>query len=370
MAAENLGSILVVDDEQPLVAALCAVLQQEGYDVEGHVSANAALAALQPGRYELLITDLQMPQMDGMALLQAALRIDPTLAGVVMTGHGTVDIAVKALHLGALDFMQKPFNLDLVRTVVTRALQIRRLRLENAALLAREREHLRELEAAYQGLDAFSVSISHDLRAPLRAIIGFTSACLADHADNLPEEARRQLDLVVKSGTRMGRMIEDLLRFCRCSRQPLHKSQVNTAALVAGVVEDLRACLAPHAPRVVVQNMPACDADRSLLEQVFVNLLSNAFKFTRHTAAPCIEVSTAQADGNTVFCVRDNGAGFDMRYAERLFGVFCRLHSEREFEGTGVGLSIVRRIVERHGGRIWAESAPGAGATFRFTLAG
>jgi signal transduction histidine kinase len=286
----------------------------------------------------------------------------------VMTGHGTIDTAVKCMQLGALDYMQKPFDAGVARAVIGRALQIRRLRLDNAHLLAREREHLAELEAAYQDLDAFSISISHDLRAPLRAMLGFTDAFLTDHAAVIPEGGRRQLDNVVKSGARLDRMLEDLLRFCRFSRQPLHKQPVDCNELVANVLAQMRSRFQSHAPQVHVEPLPTCSADRSLLEQVFVNLLSNAYKFTRHTPAPRIDIGVCGTDDEDALFVRDNGAGFDLRYAARLFGVFQRLHSERDFEGTGVGLSIVRRIIERHGGRIWAQSAPGEGATFRFTL--
>ena len=368
MSDPTANRLLIVDDEKPLVSALCVSLQLEGYAVEGHTSPSAALASISPDKYALIITDLMMPEMDGMSVLRAAMAIDPAMVGIVMTGHGTIDTAVKALQLGALDYLQKPFNLDVARAVVTRALGIRELRRDNARLIARERQHLAALENAYQDLKAFSVSVSHDLRAPLRAIMGFMNVYLQDHGDGIPAAGRRHLDLVVASAARMDRMIEGLMRLCRCSQQSLSKSPVNMTELVTHIAEELLSRSTDHTPNIRIDTLPECDVDVSLIEQVFFNLLSNAFKFTRQVASPCIQISAETRDGETAFTISDNGAGFNMQYAQRLFGLFQRLHSDNEFEGTGVGLSIVKRIVERHGGEISASGVPGGGASFRFTL--
>lgn len=368
MTSTALGRLLVVDDEDALTAALTDTLGAEGYHVTAFNSAGRALATLRAGEHDLLLTDLTMPEMDGITLLNAARRVDSDLAAIVMTGHGTIDTAVKAMQGGALDYVQKPFKRNVLLSVIGRALDVRRLRLDNARLLQREREYTAELEMANRDLDAFSLSVSHDLRAPLRTIIGFSEILMADYSEILPQEGRSLLSHIASGTTRMDRLVEDLLRFCRFSRQPLHKSSVDCNGVVQTVIADLRTQQEGRELELRIGKLPQCEGDRSLLQQVFANLLSNAFKFTRGRTPAVIEVGCDSRDGENVVFVRDNGAGFDMKYADKLFGVFQRMHSQQQFEGTGVGLSIVRRIVERHGGRIWAESEPERGATFFVTL--
>lgn len=360
--------LLIVDDEVAQMKALCSTLEMEGYATTGYSSARQALAWLREGEVDLLLTDLMMPEMDGISLLKAAREVDGNLAGIVMTGHGTIDTAVRAMQHGALDYILKPFKLSTVLTVLARAREVRQLRLDNAALQERERGYIAELEAANKDLEAFSYSVSHDLRAPLRAITGFCDAYLTDYGQDIPLPGRKLLDRVVEGATRMDRLIEDLLSFCRYSRQPLLKGPVKLDAIARKVIEDLESREAGRNVEWRLGPLPVCNGDAPLLHQVLTNLLSNAFKFTRQRNPAIIEVGCSELDGEAVLFVRDNGAGFDMRYVDKLFGVFQRLHSARDFEGTGVGLSIVQRIVQRHGGRIWAHSKPGEGATFSFTL--
>ncbi|HKU16459.1 MAG TPA: ATP-binding protein [Steroidobacteraceae bacterium] len=370
MSAPAPRRVLIVDDEVAQMKALCNTLEIEGYVTAGFSSACEALASLRKGQVDILLTDLMMPDMDGIALLKAAREIDGDLAGVLMTGHGTIDTAVKAMQHGALDYILKPFKLTTVLTVLSRACEVRQLRLDNAALQERERGYIAELEAANKDLEAFSCSVSHDLRAPLRAITGFSEMYLADFGGDVPPEGRRLLERVVQGAAQMDQLIEDLLRFCRYSRQPLQTRAVQLDGIVQRVIEDLRSREPARAVEWRVGALPEVNADAGLLQQVLINLLSNAFKFTRHCTPALIEVDCTQVDCEKVLFVRDNGAGFDMKYVNKLFGVFQRLHSASEFEGTGVGLSIVQRIIQRHGGRIWAQSEPGRGATFFFTLPG
>jgi len=226
----------------------------------------------------------------------------------------------------------------------------------------------RDLQTANRELEAFSYSVSHDLRAPLRAIGAFSDVLLADFGGQLPPEAQQHLNVIVAGADRMKHMIEDLLRFSRLSRQPIRRQPVDLDTLAHQVLADLGNERTGRDVEVHVGKLPACTGDLSLLRQVFVNLLSNALKFTRHKPKARIEVGCQERDGEKIYFVRDNGAGFDMRYAQKLFVVFQRLHDQQEFEGTGVGLSIVQRIIERHGGRIWAEAEVDKGATFYFTL--
>jgi light-regulated signal transduction histidine kinase (bacteriophytochrome) len=242
-----------------------------------------------------------------------------------------------------------------------------------AALAAQEmqlRLRAEQLQQANSELEAFAYSVSHDLRAPLRAINGFSRILLEDHAPHLSDTARHYLHLVSDSARHMGQLIDDLLTFSRLSRQPLKLQRVVCADLVRQVLAEL---LHEHEGRrvdIAIGDLPVCQADPSLLKQVFVNLLANALKFTRSRDVAVITVGCRENGGERVYFVQDNGAGFDMQYVDKLFGVFQRLHRADEYEGTGVGLAIVQRILHRHGGRIWAEATVNQGATFYFTLGG
>lgn len=365
-----IARLLIVDDEAPQMTALCNTLEDADYSVTGFTSAGNSLAALREQRFDLLLTDLMMPEMDGIALLRAAQEIDRDLVGIVMTGHGTIDTAIEAMKAGALDYIIKPFKLSVILPVISRALAMRRLRLENAALERHVRERTAELEAANKELEAFSYSVSHDLRAPLRAVGAFSSILLEEFSAQMPAEAQRLLNTVTTNARRMEQLIEDLLHFSRLSRQPLSQRPVNIPALVREVLEELHKDHGDRDIEIEMGDLPDCVGDPALLRQVFVNLLSNAFKYTQGKDKTMVEVGCRQQAGEKVYFVRDNGAGFDMRYAGKLFGVFQRLHSAEQFEGTGVGLSIVQRIIQRHGGRIWAEADVDKGATFHFNLPG
>jgi signal transduction histidine kinase/FixJ family two-component response regulator len=528
--------LLIVDDEAALMTALCKTLELEGYVTTGFTSAREALKQLAEREFDVLLTDLMMPEMDGIALLRAAQEIDRDLVGIVMTGHGTIDTAVKALQSGALDYVLKPFRLDNLIPVLARALSVRRLQAENIRLretlsiyeLARAitrgleyeqivqrtlaaamqqhdagvvcimvptadgralrvagshgldsagaaneplaldrsisdwissaREQLstwdgsgplpavfeppfagrhrgvalpmvaggnfygilefssraarrrlslgqvkaldilantaasafeadsllsqlrsmnqdlerrvqdrtRELEASNADLESFSYSVSHDLRAPLRAIDGFCQILVSEYAHAIPDEGRDFLAKVCAAAARMQHLIDDLLHLARFSRQPLAAQRVhmmNLTRRVASSLEDQN-----RRVQLEIAELPDCEGDGSLIEQVLMNLLSNAFKFTATRDPARIEVGAFRQENEHVYFVRDNGVGFDMQYADKLFGVFQRMHTQAQFPGTGIGLSIVHRIVRRHGGRTWAESRPQEGTTLYFSL--
>jgi signal transduction histidine kinase len=247
-----------------------------------------------------------------------------------------------------------------------------RIRGINAELEQRVRDRTARLEAANRELEAFSYSVSHDLRAPLRAIAGFSRIVLEDHGQDLPAESTRLLRIIDDNTRQMGHLIDDLLEFSRLSRQSVTVQTVEPGPLVNEIVEEMRAAEPARRVEVTIEDLPACEADPSLLRQVFVNLLSNAFKYTRRRDPATVHIgSLAGKDpGERTFFVRDNGTGFDMRYADKLFGVFQRLHRVEDYEGTGVGLAIVQRIILGHGGRVWAEAEVDRGATFYFTLPG
>lgn len=367
-AGSNKARLLIVDDNPSHMTALYHTLEDAGYDVTAFPSPKQALETMHRTPFDLVMTDLKMPEMDGISFLRHAQEIDPNLVGIVMTGHGAIDTAIEAMKAGALDYVLKPFKLGTIMPVLSRALEVRRLRVEIVQLQQRVREHVLELEAANRELETFSYTVSHDLRAPLRAISGLSNILVESYAPQMPGEAQQLLQRIISSAERMGQLIEHLLRFARLSKQSLVKRRIDTKDMVNEVIEELRKDLSNQGVLMRVGELPDTLGDPVLLQQVFINLLSNAFKFTRHREHPAVVVDCELRDGERVWFVRDNGAGFDMQYASNLFKVFHRLHSSDEFEGTGVGLSLVHRIIQRHGGRVWAEGEVGKGATFYFTL--
>ena len=370
MTEDTKARLLIVDDEVAQMQALCDTLEDHGYVVVGRSSANEALAMLRQESFDVMLADLMMPGMNGIALLREALAIDPMLVAIIMTGEGTIGTAVEAMQSGALDYILKPFKLSAILPVLGRSLAMRRLRLENAALERRVREHADELEAANHELEAFTRSASHDLRAPLNIILGFSALLVGELGPRIPNEQRDWLSHVERSAQHMSELIDALMRLSRVGRQALNLQATNVAELVRDVVRELSAGQPQRPLTLKLGDLPETVADMSLLRQLFINLLSNAFKFTRHTDPAEIEIGSESNGDERAYFVRDNGSGFDMARADRLFDAFQRFHRAEQFEGSGVGLSIVKRIVQRHGGRIWAESAPGRGATFRFTLGG
>jgi PAS domain S-box-containing protein len=244
--------------------------------------------------------------------------------------------------------------------------QVRQL---NADLEVRVAERTAELEASTRELDAFSYSVSHDLRAPLRSLHGFSQAILDDYADKLDDVGRDYLDRLQTNVKRMGHMIDDLLNLSRATRADLARESVDLSGMAREIMAELSAADPDRTVKSVVRDDLTAPGDRALLRMVLQNLLANAWKFSAKRPIATIEVGRLCRDGELVFFVRDDGAGFDPRYASKLFVAFQRLHPTAEFEGSGIGLAIVQRIVRRHGGRVFAESEPGQGATFYFTVA-
>jgi PAS domain S-box-containing protein len=238
----------------------------------------------------------------------------------------------------------------------------------NEKLEERVIERTAQLHAANKELEAFSYSVSHDLRAPLRAINGYTRILAEDYAPLLDEEGKRICDVITAEAKRMGELIDDLLSFSRLSRKELQKTKIDMKALAFSVLGELVSEAQRQRIDFSVGKLPPAVGDPALIHQVWMNLLSNAIKFSSRKERALIEVGTKRSEDELIYCVRDNGAGFDIQYVDKLFGVFQRLHSEDEFEGTGVGLAIVQRIVQRHGGRVWAEGQVDKGATFYFAL--
>jgi signal transduction histidine kinase len=242
------------------------------------------------------------------------------------------------------------------------------LRELNQDLEQRVASRTAQLEAANKDLEGFSYSVSHDLRAPIRAVGGFATLLGEDHAAELSEEARRKIGIIRSEAARMGRLIDDLLAFSRLGRKALEPVDIDMTEMARNVFQRVNGTDAGPTPEFRLGTMPPAHGDRGLFEQVWFNLLSNAVKFSAKREQPVIEAGGITTGNEHVYFVRDNGAGFDPRYQAKLFGVFQRLHREDDFPGTGVGLALVHRIVTRHGGRVWADGSPGQGATFHFSL--
>lgn len=283
------------------------------------------------------------------------LRLDGTTLDVEMGGASFMEGGVARLTI-------------VVRDLSARKAHERQIMELNADLERRVAERTGELTAAYREMESFSYSVSHDLRAPLRAISAFSRILMEDFRGEVPAEAQRLLTRVAQNAERLGALIEGLLEFGRLARQPLRKQRIIPADLAREVFEEQASARAGREVEIRVGDMPECLADRALLKRVYANLISNALKYTRLRKQARIEVGAITMGLGPVYYVRDNGAGFDMADSSRLFDLFERLHAASEFDGHGVGLALVRRIVERHGGTVWADSAPDRGATFFFRL--
>jgi signal transduction histidine kinase len=369
--AEDLerATVLVVDDN-PDLRGYVANLLAPSYRVLSAADGLAALEAIQADLPDVVLSDVMMPRLDGFGLLRE-LRADPRTSAIpviLLSARAGEESAIQGLDAGSDDYLVKPFSARELIARVRAHVALARARREWTAEL--ERANWR-LEAANKELEAFSYSVSHDLRAPLRHVIGFAQMLDARARDTLDERSQGHLRTIVMSADRMDRLIDDLLAFSRLGRSELAKRPVDLNALVRNV----RAQVMEHesAPDRVVHweigDLAEVTADPALLRQVFVNLLSNALKYSAPRQRTEIMVGVKAADdGSIIVFVRDNGVGFDMAYSDRLFGVFQRLHSADQFPGTGIGLANVKRIIERHGGRIWAESALDRGTTFYFSL--
>jgi light-regulated signal transduction histidine kinase (bacteriophytochrome) len=254
--------------------------------------------------------------------------------------------------------------------VISRALDVQRLRHENAQLRDREQRRSEELAAAYRDLESFSYSIAHDLRAPLRAIDSFAQILADDFAEPLGEEGRRIIRVIRNGSQKMDQMIVGLLECSRASsgRQPLDLAPIDMSALASAAAREVMSIYTGPEPHVDIADLPTVVGDATVMRQVWCNLIGNALKYSAKRSQPRIRISGRIEDREAVYQVDDNGVGFDMRYVDKLFGVFERLHRTEEFSGTGVGLAIVHRIIARHGGRVWAQGAPDAGACFQFAL--
>jgi two-component system NtrC family sensor kinase len=382
--------ILTVDDSPTYLHEVAAQLRQEGYDVVPARSGEEALELLAVQSVDCILLDLVMPGLSGQ---ETCRRIKGTAVWrdiplIMHTALEAQDDIIEGINAGADDYVAKSSDLDVLRARVRAQLRRKQFEDENrgireqllqkevevvAANSARELAEARavfveQLERKNSELEAFSYSVSHDLRAPLRSIDGFSQLLLDKHAGNLDAEAQEYLRFVREAAQRMGELIDDLLLLSRVGRAELRRDRIDLSSIARVVAEELEKNDPDRQVILCIQDQLLAEADSRLMRVAFENLIGNAWKFTVKVSEPRIEVGANQTGEDTVFFVRDNGAGFDMQHAENLFRPFQRLHSESDFPGTGIGLATVHRIIDRHGGRIWAESAVGQGTSLYFTI--
>ncbi len=399
--------LLIVEDSPTQATALLALLESAGYDVGVAASGDEALAAFEAERWSVVISDIVMPgTIDGYELCRRikASRYADTPVVLLTSLSDPLDI-IRGLECGADHFLTKPYEaehlLRRLRTLLaTRATRGRSKVSMGVSLvfmgreftISSEREqildllvstfedavnqnkHLRHreevLEATNRELEAFTYAISHDLRAPLRHADGFSKLLLDEFEGKMDEAGQGYILRIRQAVQHMERMVNELLNLGRVGRRELRTRTTPLRALVDMAMAELEGQSRGRPVEWRIGPLPEIDCDPDLMESVFANLLANALKFTRGREPAIIEIGTAQHGGRTVIYVRDNGAGFEQQYASRLFGIFQRLHRPEEFEGTGVGLATVQRIVHKHGGQVWAEAELGRGATFYISLPG
>ncbi|SDT85838.1 His Kinase A (phospho-acceptor) domain-containing protein [Verrucomicrobium sp. GAS474] len=379
----NRVKILVVDDDAANLFALTAVLDCLGQEIVTAQSGEEALGYLLRDEFAVILLDGHMPGLDGFETAEM-IRERPRsrhIPIIFVTGSFISDeMMFKGYAHGAVDYIIKPVVPGILRAKVEAFIELARIRkqleaeIEGKIRIAAKVSKLnfelekknRELKTANASLEAFSYSVAHDLRAPLSHIFGYLGL-VEVLQPNLSGEMAECLEKVSKSATRMAELISDMLEFARAGHAELNLQPVDLDSLIAEIREqDLHT--EGRDIEWQVAKLPEVRGDRSLLRQVFSNFLSNAVKYSSQRSRAKIEIGWSGSEKERIFFVRDNGAGFDMKNAGKLFGVFQRLHSSAEFEGTGVGLSTVRSIVEKHGGRTWAEGKVGEGSVFYFSL--
>lgn len=388
MRPEEKVNILLVDDRPENLDALESVLADLGQNLVRAASGREALRRVLQQDFAAILLDVQMPGMDGFEtaeLIRERERSQHTpILFITAVGKSEPEV-FKGYSVGAVDYVFKPFVPEILKAkvrVFVDLFQMRRQIEQQAAQLVAYTQQLeaanQQLEALNHELEAFSYSVSHDLRAPLRGMDGFSRILMDEFADQLNEKGRGYLQRIQTATERMGQLIDDLLQLSRVTRAEFYTGPVNLSEIARSIAADLRQSAPERHVEFVIPDGVTARGDARLLRAALDNLLGNAWKYTGKHETARIEFGLTRWDSSStavpaaeeqVYFVRDDGAGFDTAYADKLFAPFHRLHSEAEFKGTGIGLATVQRIIRRHGGRLWAEGEVEKGATFYFTLA-
>ena len=387
--------VLLVDDREENLTALEAILKDENYElIKAHSGKEALSLLLKDVDFHLIILDVLMPIMNGFETAELIYDRErlvniPIIFLTAMDIEGNIYRGYKA---GAVDYISKPIIPDLLKVKVKAFVELseknreltrqekklrmanKKLELEIAERKVSEEKIKRlnfELETKLeqvQSLDSFNYSISHDLMSPLNSITALAGLLRRMPEGKIDDDVLEIVSHILKSSEQMAKLIKDLLIFSRQAHMDISKTEFSMKALVNEVVEDIGLSMALDKTEIVIHNLPDAKGDNSMLKQVWTNLISNAVKYSQKKERPRVEIGSTSHEGKFVYYVKDNGVGFDMKDYSRLFRIFQRLHTEKEFNGTGVGLAVVKRIVDKHDGRIWAESSPGTGSNFYFTL--
>ena len=385
LPADDRVNILLVDDQPANLVALEAMLQGLGQNLIRAESGREALKWLLTHDCAVILLDVKMPDMDGFETATLVRQRDKSRHTPIIfltAADKSHTQAVRGYSVGAVDYLVKPVVPEFVRSKVAVFVELAKknglLRRQTQMLQANEQvareqaaelaELVRDLEHKNRELESFSYAVSHDLRAPLRRIDSYSKAILDSQADRLDDTGRKFLDRVRQSSREMAQLIDDVLYLSKVTRAELREHEVDLSALVTLLIDRLRELEPDRRVEVKVRPGVTVVGDGQLLRIAMENLLENAWKFTSKQPVGGIEFGMSQIGGEPTYFVRDNGAGFDMAYADRLFGPFQRLHLTSEFPGSGIGLATVQRIIHRHGGKAWAEGMVGQGATFHFTI--
>lgn len=379
MKVDHLVKILLVDDRKENLLSLEVILANEDYEFVKASSGREALKILLKEQdFALILMDVQMPVMDGFEtaeLIRQSEKLKHVPIFFLTANMNTPENIFKGYQSGAVDYMLKPLLPEILKAKVSVFVDLYKKNYE----LMLQGEHLKTLNRKLkqnaddlirinEELESFSYSVSHDLRAPLRAITGFSRILVDDYAAKLDDNGKRILSVIGMNAEKMGKLIDDLLTFSRLGRKELTKGNLDMNSLTENVLSDIDKKIINRA-QIVINPLPAALSDHALMRQVMANLVSNAIKYSSKEEKPFVEIGAIQnKEDDAVYYIKDNGVGFDMKYYNKLFGVFQRLHSPEEFEGTGIGLAIVHRIISKHGGRIWGEGKVNEGATFYFTV--
>lgn len=353
-------NILLVDDHPENLLALEAILERLDQNIVKANSGVEALKCLLDQDFAIILMDVQMPGMDGFETARLIRERDKTkhIPIIFLTAiNRNESHASRGYSLGAVDYIYKPFDPEIIITKVKVFVD-----------LAKKTQELRYQLSSYKELEAFTYSISHDLGAPLRMIRSFSNLLLNKYSGKLDEDGHEFLNIISSQARQMKQLIDDLLNFSKITQKSIEKSNIIMTNLAYYVVDTLQKLNPEQKINVIIGDLPIANGDRSMIKQVFINLVSNAFKYSKTKENPKIVIDSLIKGKEVFYYVEDNGIGFDMQHSSKIFDVFRRLHTEGEFEGTGIGLAIVRRIIQKHGGKVFAEGKVNEGAKFYFSL--
>jgi signal transduction histidine kinase len=387
---KELNLLLIEDNEgdERLIRELLGEQKLIRFNIEKAATLKESEGKISNYKYDIILLDLGLPDSSGLETLIKLIALFPGLATIIiLTGLNDTEIGLKAVNNGAQDYIIKGqvdsekllksiiysfersrLNNELKTQIEARKLAERETLKLNSELEQRIHDRTAQLEIVNTELEAFSHSVSHDLRAPLRHINGFAEILKEEFYDQLPEKARSYLNTIEDAAKKMNRLIDDLLNLSRTNRTELKKSTIKMNQVLDDALSEVQPLMENRKVDINISTLPEVIVYFNLLRLVWVNLLDNAIKYTRPRKKAVIKIDYKEEKEEFIFCIQDNGVGFDMNYAQKLFGAFQRLHSTDEFEGTGIGLSNVRRIISRHSGRTWAEAEVDKGASFYFSL--